>query len=88
MSQGKQMIKSIRFEWLYNAVKLRLCEGLGGFPDNPGIINKTDSQSRNPAPDLKQLSKKKKRQWHESDKKKKRSEVWKINFRCMRSSFF
>lgn len=31
------MKKGIWFQWVYNAYnsKLLLCEGLGGFPDNP-----------------------------------------------------
>lgn len=41
----------------YNS-KLPLCEGLGGFPDNPGKYgNKQDCQSKNIMPDLKQLRK-------------------------------
>lgn len=40
LSRTKQIIKNekgVWFEWLYNTCnsKLPLCEGLGGFPDNP-----------------------------------------------------
>lgn len=65
-TDDQKMKKGIRFEWLYNTVNCRCVKVLGVsqiIRENPEIINKTDSQSRNPAPDLKQLSKKKTVAW-------------------------